>query len=271
MPSRRGTTPTVTRLARARCAKNAEPYLEIIIPTLNEEKRISSTVHKIVTYLQQQPYGGSIAVVDNGSIDRTSEVVASLAHEMPIPIRLIGCADRGKGAAVRRGMLSSAAHLVGFSDADLSTPIETLEKGVPLLEDGADVVIASRRCPGARYMVEQPLQRRLATRVFRSIARACVSEIGVLADTQCGFKFFHKPVAQALFGPSRSNGFAFDIEILALAQAAGYRVAELPVNWQDAEGSTVSMTEHAGEIVTELFTIRTRLAQQTATGTAVAV
>jgi hypothetical protein len=221
-------------LARAR----PQVDLEVVVPAYNEEARIGEVLDALTAFLGAQPaLSCAITVVDNGSVDRTAEEVDRFDGG-PVPVTLIGCADQGKGAAVRRAVLASRARWVGFCDADLATPIATLGRVVPALAAGHDVVIASRRCEGAAYAVRQPVTRRVGSALFRQLARPLV---GPVADTQCGFKFFQAPAARVLFGHSEISGFAFDVEVLALARAGGLSVVEVPVTWSDAEGSTVSM------------------------------
>ncbi|HWD84964.1 MAG TPA: dolichyl-phosphate beta-glucosyltransferase [Solirubrobacteraceae bacterium] len=241
------------------------PYLEVIVPAINEETRLVPSLRRIARYLAAQAYVGAIAVVDNGSTDRTAELALSCA-DLGVPLRLLGCARPGKGAAVRRGVLTSSAPFVGFSDADLATPIETLDAVLPALEHGSQVVIASRRCPGAKYAQRQPWSRRLASYAFRSAARACAREVASVSDTQCGFKFFDRSAAQALFRASRATGFAFDIEILALAHLAGYAITEVPARWQHQEGSKLSIGREANRVFTELMWVRQNLKGQPSFG-----
>jgi glycosyltransferase involved in cell wall biosynthesis len=213
--------------------------LEVVVPAFNEEARIGETLGALLAFLDAQPWASAVVVVDNGSVDRTSEIVDRAAGRRT-PVRVIGCADQGKGAAVRRGVLTTTARWVGFCDADLSTPVETLARIVPLLRWGRPVVIGSRRCPGGRYLARQPLSRRIGGGVFRLVAAEVCAGV---ADTQCGFKFFQGDVARALFARSRTDGFAFDLEVVALAQQAGLGVTEVPVEWADAAGSTVRFTQ----------------------------
>lgn len=213
--------------------------LEVVVPAYNEEGRIGETLRALVAFLDGQPWSSAVIVVDNGSIDRTAELVDRLGPARTA-VHVIGCADQGKGAAVRRGVLTSRARWVGFADADLATPVDTLARVVPLLEAGHPVVIGSRRCPGAEYLTPQPLTRRVGSRLFRRLAGAITTGI---ADTQCGFKFFHADVARALFTRAGNDGFAFDVELVALAQLAGLSVTEVPVAWSDAAGSTVSFAD----------------------------
>ncbi|MFJ9903398.1 glycosyltransferase [Streptomyces sp. NPDC101152] len=213
-----------------------EVDLELIFPALNEERRLPSTIAATVDHLCERPWSSAIVVVDNNSADGTHDVVERFAHA-PLPVYAIGCSDRGKGAAVRRGIATSSARYVGFADADCATPIETLDPVMALLEQGHAAVIASRRAPGAYYEIEQSTLRRCGGWVFRRLARMSVPDI---ADTQCGFKFFDGPLIREVVGACHVDGFAFDVEILAHLARWGHRVTEVPVAWCDVPGSTFS-------------------------------
>jgi len=210
--------------------------LEIVVPALNEERRIGQTIQAMVAYLQHRVYSSALVVVDNGSVDRTADVVADLEAASPIPIHLINCSRRGKGAAVRRGILTSRARYIGFCDADLATPVEALDRVWPLLEKGTPVVIGSRYCGGAPRRSQLPRWYQLDGGLFRALAGRFVSDI---ADTQCGFKFFQGAIVRELLSSCSVDGFAFDLEVLVAARDAGLSVQEIPVVWSDRPGSTV--------------------------------
>jgi dolichyl-phosphate beta-glucosyltransferase len=226
----------------------------VIIPVFNEERRIEPTLIALSSYLKAQPWRSRIIVVDNGCVDRTTSLADRL-DSSEVPIKVIGCKSRGKGAAVRKGILSSHAPLVGFCDADLSTPVEMIGPAVAMMESGRPAVIGSRRCPGAHYAGEQSLGRRLGGAAFRRIARSVAQDI---ADTQCGFKFFHADVARALFSRSVAEGFAFDVEIVGLAHVAGVEITELPVRWSDNAGSTFRPFTDGHGSLRELMALRAR-------------
>jgi dolichyl-phosphate beta-glucosyltransferase len=209
--------------------------LEIVVPAFNEERSIGASVRAMLDYLGRQGYRSALVVVDNGSVDGTADTVAKLEESGPVTLHLINCGRRGKGAAVRHGVMTSNARYVGFSDADLATPIETLDTVWPLLEVGAPIVIGSRRTPGARYVQTQPMSRRLGALGFRLLTSLVLPGV---ADTQCGFKFFQRPVAQELFSRTTVDRFAFDVELLALASERGVPIHEIPVQWSEREGST---------------------------------
>ncbi|HEY0805882.1 MAG TPA: glycosyltransferase [Pseudonocardiaceae bacterium] len=206
----------------------------MVIPAFNEAARLGDTLGAIAAFLATQPWLSRIVVVDNGSVDNTASVARRSCPAAPIDV--IGCTRPGKGAAVRRGLLTSAATWVGFTDADLSTPIETLTDAVTHLQGGADAVIASRRAPGAVLTRAQPAGRRLAGGLFRLAVRGLVPGVH---DTQCGFKFFRRDAVQQALDRCRVNDFAFDVELLRRIQRAGGRIVELPVCWTDDARSSL--------------------------------
>jgi glycosyltransferase involved in cell wall biosynthesis len=232
--------------------------LEIVVPAYNEERRIGPTLQRMRAFLRKQEYRAAIVVVDNGSVDRTADAVADLQGVDEIPIHLINCARRGKGAAVRRGILSSSAEFVGFCDADLATPIETLDTAWPLLQE-SPIVIGSRKLDGAQYVRCQPLLRRVGGWGFRVLAGRLVPAV---SDTQCGFKLFHRPVAQQLFAMTREDGFAFDVEVLALARALGVPFSEVPVRWSDRPGSSFRPVQDGVGSVRALVAVSRRLREE---------
>jgi dolichyl-phosphate beta-glucosyltransferase len=211
--------------------------LEVIIPAYNEAARISSTLTQTVEFLAVQPWSSRIVVVDNGSVDDTAAVVHRISRETGdvVPISLVGCSRRGKGAAVRRGLLSGTSKYTGFFDADLATPLETLAEAMFHLAGGAAAVIASRHAPGSTFVVPQHIGRRMGGTAFRVLTKTKVKGI---QDTQCGFKFFERDALTAAMVQCRSTGFAFDVELLLRLQDNGASIVELPVAWTDGAEST---------------------------------
>jgi dolichyl-phosphate beta-glucosyltransferase len=233
----------------------AQVDLEVVVPVYNEEARITETLIALISYLERQAFSSSVVVVDNGCADRTLDRVDAIAATR-VPIRVIACSNKGKGAAIRRAMVSTQARWVGFCDADLATPIETIGPVTDLLASGHPIVIASRRVEGASYVATQPVIRRFGGMVFRSLAGLIVDGI---ADTQCGFKFFDAAVARLLFARSQASGFAFDVEILALARREGLTVTEIPVAWTDIAGSSLNAFVDGPRAIRELMGLRSRL------------
>jgi glycosyltransferase involved in cell wall biosynthesis len=226
------------------------PFLEVIIPAWNEELRITGTLRSLGNHLAAQSYSSSITVVENGCVDRTVDLVRAVTGELPVPLRIIGCQTSGKGAAVRRGVLSSEARVVGYHDADLATPLEALEPAIRALNEGADIAVASRRCPGSRIHGPQPPLRRLSGNLFHLAAGKVARGVH---DTQCGFKFMRGTVARELFAELATDGFAFDVELLAKAQALGHRIVEIPVTWTEQDGSTFRITRHGRRAGIDLY------------------
>jgi len=221
--------------------------VDVVIPAFNESTRLPETLRETVRFLSGMPWRSRVLVVDNGSVDGTAGAAAEIAAEVSgavggavggaerVAVDVIGCSRPGKGAAVRRGILAGRAPLVGFFDADLATPLDTLPVAIAALRGGAAAAIASRYVPGASFVETQPLTRRLGGHVFRTLSGALVSGV---ADTQCGFKFFQRPAVTAALVRTRTTGFAFDVELLHRIQRDGGEVVELPVAWTDRAGST---------------------------------
>ena len=210
--------------------------IEVVIPAYNESTRLPETLRQSVAYLDTQPWRSRIVVVDNGSVDETaSDARVAAARTDKVDVTVIGCSRAGKGAAVRRGLLTSTSPLVGFYDADLATPLETMVPAVEALKAGADAVVASRHVDGASFVIPQPLRRRAGGDMFRLLTRSLVPGV---ADTQCGFKFFRREIVQTAIARVRTSGFAFDVELLAQIQRAGGKIVEIPVAWTDVTGST---------------------------------
>jgi len=216
-------------LVRARC------YLEVLIPARDEARRLPRTLLSVINYLEAQPYSSAIVVIDNGSVDRTVDLISHLPSPH-VPVHLLGCAQPGKGAAVRRGILTSSARFVGFMDADLATPIETLDMALPMLEAGCQAVVGSRRARGATVAEPEPRQRILGGLLFKALARRIVPGI---ADTQCGFKIFDGDLAREAASQLSVEGFAFDVELLRTITEMGVGIAEVPVVWSHQAGSTL--------------------------------
>lgn len=214
--------------------------LDVIIPAYNEEKRIRGALEALCDQFAAQPGRIRILVVDNGSVDRTVEVVDRMRLR-GVQIDIVNCRTAGKGAAVRAGIARATAPYVAYVDADTSVPPKALEIGLSLLEHGWDGIIGSRRALGGRYAVSQSLVRRVGSRAFNVAARTVV---GPLSDTQCGMKMFRRELVGDLFAQSRIDGFAFDVEILARARAAGMQLMELPITWTDSTGSTFAPIKH---------------------------
>ena len=230
------------------------PHLSIVIPAYNEEIRISGTIREIVSYLNQQDYQWEIVVADDGSIDATARLVIEAADSDP-RVRVLPLEHRGKGWAVKNGMLAAVGEFRLLCDADLSVPIAQVERLLPPQAAGVDVAVGSREGPGAaRY--GEPGRRHLMGRVFNAVARRLAS-VG-LADTQCGFKCFRAAAAEQLFTRVTLDGFSYDVEALHLARRSGMTVAEIGVDWHYREHSKVRPLRDALSMTMDLLRIRWR-------------
>jgi len=231
--------------------------LSLVIPAYNEAARIEQSLAQILGYLAEVSQPAEIIVVDDGSTDTTAEKVQAMAASRP-DLRLLRLPrNLGKGAAVKAGVLASQGDEVLISDADLSTPLSELPRFLAALADGFDLAIGSRQLPGSRLIRHQPWLRQLAGVLFGFFVRMLVP-VGVV-DTQCGFKLLRGPAARELFQRLTIPGFCFDVELLVLAQALGFQVAELPVSWENMAGSKVSLVRHLPQVARELLRIRWNL------------
>ena len=229
------------------------PLLSVVIPAFNEVDRLGPTLLRVIDYCRAERPSYQVLVVDDGSTDDTVPLARRIGLECPeLQVIELG-ANRGKGAAVRAGMLAAEGRRILFSDADLATPIEELGKLERALDEGHDIAIASRAAPGADIRVRQHPLRELMGRSFNLMVR--LAAIGGIGDTQCGFKLFTRAAARDLFGRAAVDGFAFDVEILWLARGR-YRVAEVPVVWRHVEESQVSPGSDAARMFIDLLRIR---------------
>ncbi|MCX7668950.1 MAG: glycosyltransferase family 2 protein [Anaerolineae bacterium] len=228
-----------------------EPLLTIIIPAYNEERRLPPSLDKIVAFIQQQPEPMDVIIVENGSQDRTTEVAEAYAARYPF-IRVMHSA-KGKGAAVRAGMLAGRGRYLFICDSDLSMPIEEVRKFLPPILSDYDVAIASREGPGA-HRYGEPWYRHLTGRVFNLIVR--ILAIPGFQDTQCGFKSFRREVARDVFASLTMTGWAFDVEALFIALRRGYKVVAVPINWYFDADSRVRPFHDTYRMVRDVLRIR---------------
>ncbi len=236
----------------SRRAKETRPFLSIIIPAYNEERRLPGTLEQITRYLSHQPYASEIVVVENGSRDRTAAVVECFMSEHP-NIYLISSAERGKGRAVKIGMLQARGEYCFLCDADLSMPIDEVCKFLPPMLTDCEIAIGSREAKGARRIGE-PTYRHLMGRVFARL----VALLGLhdYQDTQCGFKIFRREVVESLFNYQTLTGWGFDAELLYIARKRGYRVAEVPIRWYYNDDSRVEPLRDSLEMLRDLWRVR---------------
>jgi glycosyltransferase involved in cell wall biosynthesis len=226
--------------------------LSIIIPAYNEERRLPRTLEQVFHFLGKQSFSFDVIVVENGSTDRTFEVVQEFAvrHKN---LRVIHNEERGKGGAVQRGVREATGKYVFICDADLSMPVEEISKFLPPVLTDFDIAIGSREAPGAvRY--NEPYYRHLTGRVFNTLIRWMV--LPRLQDTQCGFKCLRAEVARDIFPFQTLTGWAFDVELLYIARRHGYQILEIPIDWYFNADSKVRVLRDSWRMFVDLLVIR---------------
>ncbi len=233
-------------------SRNAVTSLSVIIPAYNEEARLPDALDEVTAYLDAHYPDAELIVASDGSMDDTESITREFAEKSP-RVRLLSLPHRGKGHAIKRGMLEAKGDVRLFMDVDLAVPVRAIAPFVEATQN-ADVVIGSRSMAGAERSGE-PVSRRIGGRVVGGATRLILGLS--VTDTQCGFKAFRAEAAELLFGAQRVNGFAFDAEILYLARRWGMRIVELPVSWSYGEMSTVRL-HHGPQTLAEIVRIRLR-------------
>jgi dolichyl-phosphate beta-glucosyltransferase len=228
--------------------------ISIVIAAFNEEKRIGESLRKIAEYIRGSGKDFEVIVVDDGSRDSTSHVVKNFDHLFTSLDLIRYGENRGKGYALRQGVLSSNGNVVLITDADLSTPIEELDKLMPLITgEECDLAIGSRALACSEIIKRQPFWRQGMGKIFNKLVKFLV--IDDFNDTQCGFKVFSGDIARVLFGQARIDRFAYDVEILALAKKRQCRILEIPIRWLNSSDSKVNPLLDSLQMVKDLLRI----------------
>lgn len=234
--------------------------LSVVIPAYNEERRIGKTLQDIDNYLEKQTYEYEILVVDNGSHDKTVEVVNNLSRTTIQNARVLEqppiIPGNNKGNAVKKGIMEAVGEYVMFMDADNATPISEIEKFWPVLESGIEVVIGSRYLDPGTVKIRQPLYKIILSRMANLLIQIVL--IPHIKDTQCGFKAFRNDVGKKIFSRVTIFGWAFDMELLAIALKLNFRIKEVPVSWEEHGGSHVPLKAYIQSLLS-LFVIKWRL------------
>jgi glycosyltransferase involved in cell wall biosynthesis len=226
----------------------------IVIPAYNEASRLGSTLDRVSTYVISQSWDAEVIIVNDGSRDRTADLIREYIQRYPFLRLLENPGNRGKGFSVRNGMLNAAGDLILFSDADLSSPIEEAPKLFHAIEEGADIAIGSRWLKPDTQTKRQSLLRQFYGRAFNVALRVL---LGLRQkDTQCGFKAFTRVAAHRIFPQQQIERWGFDPEILYLARRYGFRVAEVPVAWAHVEGTRISPLRDGLRMFGEVLKIR---------------
>jgi len=228
------------------------PYLSIIIPAYNEEHRLPTTLEQVFAFIKAQSYPAEVLIVENGSQDQTFRIAQkfSAQHHQFHALHERG---RGKGLAVRRGMLEAQGDYLFMCDADLSMPLDEINRFLPPAIERVDLVIGSREAPGSvRY--NEPQYRHLGGRLINLMIRMLA--LPGLHDTQCGFKCFRRAVAEDLFKYQTLTGWSFDIELLYIARLRGYQIIEIPIPWYFNPESKLNVVQDALQMGLDIFTIK---------------
>ena len=232
------------------------PPFSVVIPCYNEAARIGDTVRTTLDYLAAQSPDAELVVVNDGSTDATSTIVREALTGPEIQTQFLeNFPNRGKGAAVRTGLLAATRPIGLFFDADLSTPLSEIPKVIePIANGDVDLAFGSRAVDRKLIGVHQPWRREQAGRVFNLIVRIATGM--PFWDTQCGFKAFRLDVCRPILERAHTIGFAFDVELLFLAWRAGLRLREVPVRWNHAEGSKVRVIHDSLAMLREVIALR---------------
>jgi dolichyl-phosphate beta-glucosyltransferase len=236
-------------------APGPNPVLSVVIPTFNEAHRIEQTLRSGDEYLRGLGIPYEVIVVDNASTDGTAELVASLIDRSISSTRLVVERCRGKGAAIKRGVLQSRGEFVVFLDADNATPVSELERVWPLWKRGCQVVIGSRYVDPRLVAIPQAPIRVALSRIGNAVIQLLL--LPGLRDTQLGFKGFTGDVARDLFARIATDGWAFDVELLVMARRAGHQIREVAVLWREPGGSHLPSSAYLTTLV-DVFKIRWR-------------
>jgi len=229
------------------------PHLSVVVPAYNEEQRLPRTLARLHEYYEAQDYEYDVIVVSDGSKDRTAQIVNDFAKDHP-RFRMIDYSpNRGKGFAVRTGIMAATGEYILFCDADLATPQEETEKLLPHMK-AAEIAIGSRPLRESQLEKHQPLYREMFSRMSNKLIQLLA--VRGIKDTQCGFKMFHRNVAHDIFSRCKLNEFGFDFECLMIARDLGYRIDEVPIRWLDQEGSKVVLMRDGPRALRDLVKIR---------------
>src|SRR5580704_17463209 len=230
------------------------PQYSIVIPAYNEAARISGALESVVAFVRERGWFAEVVMVDDGSRDKTAELVRAFAANAPEVRLLQNPGNRGKGYSVRHGILQSFGEVVMFTDADLSAPMVEAAGLVAAIADGADIAIGSRWLERTRQTIRQPLYRQIFGRCFNGVTRAVMGL--PYADTQCGFKAFTRAAAQTVFQLQTIERWGFDPEILFIARKRGYRVDEVPVSWAHDERTRISYLRDGTRMLQDIAIVR---------------
>lgn len=228
--------------------------LSVVIPAYEEEAVIEKTLNDVAAYLETGGLSYEIILVCDGCKDKTADIAAEVARKNDRIVVIDSAVNRGKGFSVKQGCLAAGGDYIVFTDADLSTPINEIEKLLEWLKQGYDIVIGSRALDESEILVRQPWYRETMGRIFNLLVQSLA--VRGIRDTQCGFKGFKREAARDVFRRQKVTGFSFDVEVLHIALKLGYRIKEVPVRWLNRKESRVNPLTHSFQMLIDLIKIR---------------
>jgi len=232
------------------------PYLSLVIPAYNEARRLPNTLRELYDYCRRWARSFEVIIVVESSTDETLALAQAGTKTFP-QLKVIGNRiHRGKGFAVRTGMLASAGELVFFTDADLSTPLYEIDRALAVFEAERDlqIIVGNRQHPNSQIIRHQSWMREGMGKTFNALVRWLA---GIeIRDTQCGFKGFRQAASRAIFERQRTDGFSFDVEVLLLAKALGFGVKEMPVHWSNSPDSKVRVVSDSLKMLRDVAVVR---------------
>jgi glycosyltransferase involved in cell wall biosynthesis len=233
------------------------PFLSIVLPVHNEESRLPKTLQQVSTFLDSQSYSSEVIIVENGSSDTSLEIAQRFCQDRH-NFHVFHEEQRGKGLAVRTGMLNARGQYRIFCDVDFSMPVAEVNRFLPPQQNNADIVIGSREAPGAiRY--NEPAYRHFIGRIFNSMVR--MAALPGLQDTQCGFKMFSARCVEEVFPKQTLTGMSFDVEVLFIARRLGYSIVEIPIPWYFNPDSRVRLVDDSLRMGADLLVIQQNAAR----------
>jgi dolichyl-phosphate beta-glucosyltransferase len=228
--------------------------ISVVIPAKNEELRLPPFLQSLITYAQKSSYRYELIVMDDGSTDKTAEIVTHFKKLFPSLVLIQLAENHGKGFAVKGGLLAAQGNIVLFMDADGSTPADEIENNLKFFSEGYDIVIGSRVLHNRASQVKARFYRKSMGWIFNFFVHTFL--IKDIKDTQCGFKMFRREIVEPLWKNIRLQGFGFDLEVLFLAQRMNYKIKEVSVNWTHVENSKVRLIKDSLRMLINIFQIR---------------